>query len=179
MKRKEPMEKERKISFVLREIHNQIRLIIHKTAPMHEKAPKTQLQGGILGYLYHHQEQPVYQRDLEKEFRISGATATNTLRVMEREGLIVRKALDKDARLKRIQMTEDAYRGHMQVEAHMEMMDRRMLEGMSESEVAELYRLLGILFGNLERLAKEADVQDGETEDPADAAENGSGCTEK
>ena len=102
------MEKERKISFVLREIHNQIRLVIHKTAPVHEKAPKTQLQGGILAYLYHHQEQPVYQRDLEREFRISRATATNTLQVMEREGLIARKALDKDARLKRIQMTEEA-----------------------------------------------------------------------
>lgn len=149
------MERERKISFVLRELHNQIRLVIHKTAPMHEKAPKTQLQGGILGYLYHHQEQPVYQRDLEKEFRISGATATNTLRVMEREGLVVRRALDKDARLKRIQMTEDALRGHMQVEAHMEMLDRKMLEGMNESEVAELYRLLGILFRNLERLGEE------------------------
>ena len=150
------MERERTISFVLRGLHNQIRLVIHKTAPMHEKAPKTQLQGGILGYLYHHQEQPVYQRDLEKEFRISGATATNTLRVMEREGLIIRRALDKDARLKRIQMTEDALRGHMQVEAHMEMMDRKMLEGMSESEVAELYRLLGILFRNLERLARKS-----------------------
>lgn len=149
------MEKEKGIAFVLREIQNRIRLIIHKTAPMHQKAPKTQLQGGILGYLYHHQEQPVYQRDLEKEFRISGATATNTLRVMEREGLIIRRALDKDGRLKRIQMTEDARRGHMQVEAHMEMLDRRMLEGMSESEVAELYRLLGILSGNLEKLAEE------------------------
>ena len=164
------MEKERKISFVLREIHNQIKLVIHKTAPVHEKAPKTQLQGGILGYLYHHQEQPVYQRDLEREFRISRATATNTLQVMEREGLIARKALDKDARLKRIQMTEEAFRGHMQVEAHMQMMDRLMLEGMSESEVAELYRLLGIMFANLERLAEEGIPSPAEAERMPDDA---------
>lgn len=149
------MEKERKISFVLRAIHNQIRLVIHKTAPVYEKAPKTQLQGGILEYLYHHQEQPVYQRDLERVFRISGATATNTLQVMEREGLIARRALDKDARLKRIQMTEEVCRGHVQFEAHMKMMDRMMLKGMSESEVEELCRLLGILFRNLEQLAQE------------------------
>lgn len=175
------MERERKISFVLRELHNQIRLVIHKTAPMHENAPKTQLQGGILGYLYHHQEQPVYQRDLEKEFRISGATATNTLRVMEREGLIVRRALDKDARLKRIQMTKEAFQGHMQVEAHMEMMNRKMLEGMSENEVAELYRLLGILFRNLEQLAEEGSAGTEETQGKASPEESREGdvCSEQ
>ena len=72
------MEKKQKIAFVLRAIQNQIKLIICYTLPKCEKGPKSQLQGGILGYLYHHQEQPVYQRDLEKEFRISRATATNT-----------------------------------------------------------------------------------------------------
>ena len=74
-------------------------------------------------------------------------------------------------------MTEDALRGHMQVEAHMEMMDRKMLEGMSESEVAELYRLLGILFRNLERLAEEGGASPEEPqgeaspEEPQHAAE--------
>ena len=81
------MEKEKRISFLLRVIHNQIRDIIHKNAPRFDKGPKSQLQGGILGYLFDHEGQPVYQKDLEKEFRISRATATNTLQVMERDGL--------------------------------------------------------------------------------------------
>jgi len=148
-------EREKKVSFILRELHNQIRCIIHKSAPRFAKGPKSQLQGGILGYLYDHREQPVYQRDLEKEFRVSRATATNTLQVMERDGLIVRQAMDKDARLKRIQMTQEAYANHQQIESHMEKVDSRMLEGLSEAEVAELYRLLWILHGNLERYAEE------------------------
>lgn len=142
------------IAFVLRAIHNQIKMVIHKSAPRCDKNPKTQLQGGILGYLYHNQVRPVYQKDLEKEFRISRATATNTLQVMEREGLIVRKALDKDARLKRIQMTEESYQNHRQFEEHMRELNREMLEGMSETEVEELRRLLGILMGNLEKMAE-------------------------
>ena len=125
-----------------------------------EKAPGSQLQGGILGYLYHHQGEPVYQKDLEKEFRVSRATATNTLQVMERDGFIVRKAMDKDARLKRIQMTEEAYRNHVRIEEHMDMMDARMLKGMTEIEVQELYRLLEIVQQNLEELAVELGDED-------------------
>ena len=82
------MEERKRITFLLRVIHNLIKLSIHKTGPDVKKGPKTQLQGGILGYLCHHRDQPVYQKDLEKEFRISGATVSNTLQVMEREGLI-------------------------------------------------------------------------------------------
>ena len=152
------MEEKKRIAFVLRAAHNQIKLIVRKSLPKCEKGPKSQLQGGILGYLYHHQEQPVYQRDLEKEFRISRATATNTLQVMEREGLIVRKALDRDARLKRIQLAEEAYQGHRRIEAHMEMMDNCITKGMTKEEVAQLFRLLGTVMRNLEELAAEYDA---------------------
>lgn len=152
------------MAFTLRVMHNKIKNIIHRGSPKFEKAPGTQLQGGILGYLYHHQEQPVYQRDIEKEFRISGATATNTLQVMERNGLLVRKALDKDARLKRIQMTEEALQCHRLVEEHIDKMDRQMLRGMTEQEAAELYRLLDIVMRNLEDM--DSELSEGEAEEP-------------
>lgn len=152
------------MAFTLRVIHNKIKYIIRKSSPGGEKAPGTQLQGGILGYLYHHQEQPVYQKDIEKEFRISRATATNTLQVMERNGFIVRKAQDRDARLKRIQMTEEALQKHRQVEEHIDMMNRRMLQGLTEQETDELYRLLDIVMKNLEEMDEElgggADAED-------------------
>lgn len=147
--------REERIAFVLRLIHNRIKSVIHNSAPRFEKGPRSQLQGGILGYLYHHRDGPVYQKDLEKEFGISRATATNALRVMERDGFIVRKAQDRDGRLKRIQMTEEACQNHRQIEAHMDLMDRRMVEGMTQEEKEELHRLLGILLANLERMTEE------------------------
>ncbi len=149
------MEERKRITFLLRVIHNQIKVAMHKNGPDVKKGPKTQLQGGILGYLYHHQDHPVYQKDLEKEFRISGATVSNTLQVMEREGLIVRKAQDKDGRLKRIQMTPEACRNHAKIERHMDWIGDRVLEGMSDTEVSELFRLLGILMKNLEEMTAE------------------------
>lgn len=144
------------IGFTLRMIHNQIRSVIHKTFPVNEeKRPQSQLQGGILGYLYHHQQEPVYQKDIERVFRITGATVSNTLQVMEKNGLIVRKSQDRDARLKRILLTPEAARNHARIEEHMDNMDRRMLRGMSGEEEAELNRLLGILMKNLEEMGAE------------------------
>ncbi len=119
--------------------------------------PQTQLQAGILGYLYHKKEQPVYQKNIEEEFNISGATATNTLRVMERNGLLTRCAMDKDARLKRIMLTEPAKKGHRLAEAHMEMMEEKMMQGLERAEREELLRLLAVVRENLERMNRETE----------------------
>ncbi len=161
------MEKkeEGRISFTLRMIHNQIKGIVGRAVPRTGRAPGSQLQGGILGFLYHHPDSPVYQKDIEKEFRISRATATNTLQVMEKNGLIVRRSQDKDARLKRIFMTQEAEANHVRIEEQMQRMDDRMLKGMSEAEVRELNRLLGIIMTNLEELRTEICAGGGETED--------------
>lgn len=143
------------ISFTLRVIHNQVKDIISKTVPKSDIAPQTQLQGGIMGYLFHHSDQAVYQKDIEKEFRISSATATNTLQVMEKRGLIVRKSLDKDARLKRIFMTPEAATNHARVEEHMRMMDERMLQGMTREEITQFVSYLERLMRNLEAWQQE------------------------
>ena len=151
-------DERRRLSFTLRVIQNQIKAVICRDVPKSDFAPQSQLQGGILGYLYHHREMPVYQRDIEKEFRISRATATNTLQVMERNGLIVRRSQDSDGRLKRIFMTEEAAANHAKVDAHMEMMDERMLRGLSPEEVSDLYRYLDTILRNLEELRRECGI---------------------
>ena len=148
-------DREQSIAFILRMIHNQTKSVIHKSFPKCDSMPLSQLQGGIMGYLYHHADQPVYQRDIEKVFRISRATATNALQVMEKNGLIVRKSQDKDARLKRIMMTEPACKQHARVEEHMRLMDQRMLKGMTKEEVSQLYGLLYKLLANLEEMEAE------------------------
>ena len=150
------MEREQSIAFVLRTIHNRTRAVIDKSFPRCDNAaPHSQLQGGIMGYLYHHRQEAVYQKDLEKAFQISRATASNALQVMEKNGLIVRKSQDKDARLKRILITEPALKRHEKVEKHMEMLDSRMIQGMTCEEVAELRRLLNLLLQNLTAMEAE------------------------
>ena len=149
------MEYTRMLGFELRMINNLTKEIVRKSHPTTDKPPLTQLQAGIMGYLFHNQEKSICQKHIEEEFNISRATVSNTLQVREKNGLIIRSSMDEDARLKKITMTQTAKQDHMLVEEHMQMMERKMREGMSEAEQEELFRLLSIVRNNMERMSRE------------------------
>ena len=149
------MKYTRMLGFELRMIHNLTKEIVRKSHPATDKPPLTQLQAGIMGYLFHNQEKSICQKHIEEEFNISGATVSNTLQVMEKNGLIIRSSMDEDARLKRITMTQTALQDHMLVEEHMQMMERKMREGMSDAEQEELFRLLAVVRNNMEKMSRE------------------------
>ena len=149
------MEYTRLLGFELRMIHNLTKEIVRKSRPITDKPPLTQLQAGIMAYLVRNQEKSICQKHIEEQFNISGATVSNTLQVMEKNGLIIRSSMDEDARLKRITMTQTALQDHMLVEEHMQMMERKMREGMSDAEQEELFRLLAVVRNNMERMSRE------------------------
>ena len=93
----------------VRIVHNYIDKYFHSSW---EKAgiEPTRMQCATLHYLRQHKGKDVFQKDLEVAFSISGATATNILKVMEKDGLITRLPMEKDARLKKLQMTEKGIR---------------------------------------------------------------------
>ena len=65
----------------------------------------TAMNGFIIQYLYHHADRAVYQRDIEKEFKIGRSAVTNILTRMEENGFIHRETDGSDARLKRLTLT--------------------------------------------------------------------------
>ncbi len=149
------MEYTRMLGFELRMIHNLTKEIVRKSHPVTDKPPLTQLQAGIMAYLFHNQEKSICQKHIEEKFNISGATVSNTLQVMEKNGLIVKSSMDEDARLKRITMTQTALQDHKLIEEHMQMMERKMREGMSDTEQEELFRLLAVVRDNMEKMSRE------------------------
>ncbi len=62
----------------------------------------------VLKYLRDHEGEEVYQRDLEQAFRIRGSTVSNMIDLMEQKGLLVRAGSIKDARRKKLCLTEKA-----------------------------------------------------------------------
>lgn len=149
------MECTKMLGFELRMIHNLANEIVRKSHPFTDKPPLTQLQAGIMDYLFHNQESSICQKHIEEKFNISGATVSNTLQVMEKNGLIIRSNMDEDARLKRITMTQTALQDYMLIEEHMQMMERKIREGMSDAEQEELFRLLAVVRNNMERMSRE------------------------
>lgn len=54
----------------------------------------------------HEQKDSVYQKDIESFLKIRRSTATEMLNLLERDGYIIRKRAEHDARLKEIHVTD-------------------------------------------------------------------------
>ena len=91
----------------------------------------------------------VFQRDLERSFGISRATASNILKLMEERDLIIREATDADARLKKITLTEHALDLCEQNSAALDRMENALSAGISESDLDIFFRVLSVVSQNL------------------------------
>ena len=110
----------------------------------------TSMQVMILGYLDDHRDDDVFQKDLEKIFRIRRSTATGILKVMEREGYLTRQPVPQDARLKKLMLTARGQSFCNEAKRRSDEIEGVMLRGMTEDEVGTLFSLLGRLRDNLE-----------------------------
>ena len=69
----------------------------------------TNMQRLMLHYiLFESLKRDIYQKDVEKEFKIRRSTATGTLQILEKNGFIRREPVKRDARLKKLVPTEKA-----------------------------------------------------------------------
>ena len=109
---------------------------VEQTTPMH---------GWIIEYLYRHRDEPVFQRDIEREFSITRSTVTNILQLMERKGYIQRLSVPQDARLKQLVLTEEGIRLHEKTMLSFRQTDDYVTGLLTEEENAELLRLLNKL----------------------------------
>ena len=107
---------ERHIGYEVRTLDNMIgRLVSAYQAKVDEKAGITRMQGWIIGYLYRHSEEDIFQKDVEAEFQIARSTASGILQVMEKKKLITRESIPRDARLKRLVLTEKGMEFQMEI----------------------------------------------------------------
>lgn len=128
------MERKVCLGFQLRTVSNLCRRAIDNAVSERNMERLTGMQGRVICYLYHHQNEPVFQRDLENEFSIRRSTATAILQTMEKHGLLVRAPVSDDARLKRLMLTEKAMRQHEFLEQEIDRVEARMLKGIDARE---------------------------------------------
>ncbi len=96
----------------------------------------TGTHGWVIGYLYDNRDRDIFQRDIEKQFSVRRPTMTEILKLMEKNGLVVREKSESDARLKRIKLTEKALLIHEKHEKHIQSFERALLNGITEEEKA-------------------------------------------
>ena len=134
-----------------RVIHNRIDKYFTGSR-INENPRLTRSQCATLHYLYDHRQQDVFQKDLEEEFSMSGATATNLVKGLERLGMIQRIPLAGDARCKKIVLCEKGVKAHEQAFSHILYMEEVLQKGMTGEEVETLRRLLDQVIQNLEEI---------------------------
>ena len=145
------LSKEGNVGYKLRILHNQLHNHIEHQKEQNEQiaGDLTRMQRFTIGFLYRNSDKEMYQKDLETEFAISRATASNMLSVMERKGLIKRESVEHDARLKKLVLTEQAMQMHRQVEQDIREMERLLTQGLSNDDKQQLHQYLDIMIQNL------------------------------
>ena len=115
-----------------------------------EPGDLTILQKSILHFiLFETMQRDLYQKDLEKEFRVRRSTASENLRLLEKKGYLYRECAKEDARLKKIIPTEKAVCLRGQLLKSIERTEERIRQGIPEEDLKVFFRVLKQISANL------------------------------
>ncbi|WP_342757502.1 MarR family winged helix-turn-helix transcriptional regulator [Kineothrix sedimenti] len=137
------MTNDQPLAFRIKSLNNQIRRYFERTAILENDANLTGMQYGILGFLAEQSSKTdVYQKDIEAEFNIRRSTASGMLKLLEKEGFIIRENDSGDTRLKKIIMSDRAKELNKVAKANMEKLQVLLTRGISDKEMEQFYATL-------------------------------------
>lgn len=140
----------------LRSLHNLIFRYFERCSHKKEIDTVTGTNCWIIGYLSDHDDRDIFQKDLEEHFTITRSTASRVLRLMEQKGLIERQQVARDARLKKLVLTQKARQLSEMMKEDRQDMERRLLSGFSAEEVAALHAYLLRMKANMTACGRQA-----------------------
>ncbi len=140
----------RVIGFELKAITNMIRRNIDMRFSEAGLSELAGMQGPMLGFISDRgRMQDVFQKDIEKKFNIRRSTATVMLQNLEQKGYIVREPVERDARLKKIVLTEKAIRQNEEIRAQIDAFHEELEAGLTAEEREIFFRILDKIKANL------------------------------
>ena len=143
------MKKTKKIAFEIRNLNNLIKRDIEKTHPAELDRAKG-VHGWAIRYFKDNTDKDIFQKDFEEYFSIRRSTATQILKLMEKNGLIIRECHTSDARMKKITLTEKAINFHNMIVKDIENREKRLTEGITEDELKCFFSVIDKIKLNLE-----------------------------
>ena len=109
----------------------------------------TMLYARILNYVKKHENEEVFQKDIERDEALNKSTVSMILSNLEKEGLLERHNMRRDARLKRIKLTKKGEETYVRLNESLSEIDTAFTDGISEEEQETLLRLLAKVKENL------------------------------
>ena len=144
------MKQQRAIGFEIKCLSNMIRRKLDTTFSSPEFDGLTGAQNAMMGYIMDHEEtQDIFQKDIEEEFNIRRSSATVMLQGLEQRGYIRRTQTEKDARLKKIELTDKARKLQKRVRSEIDQFQKQLEKNLSKEEKEEFFRLSDKIKSNL------------------------------
>ena len=139
---------------VLKRFSHQVHLMVQKEA----KRCGIEFMGGpqgqvlrFLGWREHEQELTLI-KDIEQELNITKSVASNLVKRMVQNGLVELETSPSDKRAKFVHLTEKSRSQMKQIKSFFDRMNRSLLDGISEENLAIFEEVMGQLQANVEKI---------------------------
>ena len=143
---------ERQIGFEIRTLDVMITKRLDAWHPSQEGLEElNKMQAWIIGYLYDHSDEAIFQKDVEAKFHIARSTATGILQVMEKKDLLVRLPYPGDARLKKLEVTEKGRKFHIAIIQNFERLQTTLKKGIPEEKLQTFFEVLDLIKENVKK----------------------------
>ena len=142
--------KKKLIGLELRSLNNLIMRKVENSPCKKEIDSITGTNGWIIGFLAKNADKEIYQKDLEEQFSITRSTASKVLILMEKKGLIERRGVPHDARLKRLALTEKAWKISELMINDAARIENTLTKGFTEEELEYLYSCIQRMKSNIQ-----------------------------
>jgi MarR family transcriptional repressor of mepA len=128
-----------------------VRKIMSETShdEMFSKPSIAQMQ--IIKYILKHEEETIYQRDLEEVFNLRRATISGILKTMEKNNVIIRVCDPNDARGKIVILSDDAKKFFKEKETLFKKLETILKKDISKEELEIFYKVILKMRDNINR----------------------------
>lgn len=114
-----------------------------------KKTSPTQMQ--IIEYMLKHDQEDVYQKDLEKVLRLRRATVSGVLQTMEKNNLISRITNQEDTRTKKIILNENTKKLFLENKKKFDEIEKKIIKGISNENLNLFFQVIEEMKKNIER----------------------------
>ena len=148
-----------KIAMELRSLSNMNRRYMDNNSHKKIVDSITGTNGWIIGYLDQNSDHDVYQRDLEETFGITRSTVSKVVNLMVQKGLVDRSAVEHDARLKKLTLTDKSRKLIDLMHEDNDMLENILTAGFSEEEKFQLMEYIKRMKNNMKSALDDSGVE--------------------
>ncbi len=142
------------VLFKIKELDKKIVRTILKENSDIDIPPLTSTQIQILKYMIEHQNEDVFQKDLENVLNLRRATVSGVLQTMEKNNLIKREIYENDVRVKKIILNEKTKSIFLKNKQKIDEIEKNIIKNISKKDLDKFTQIIDKLITNLNEYEK-------------------------